>query len=332
MSETPPLARRPEQLERRAGALLLLLLVIVVGSVLYVLYARGVFEPTQRLVLLADDSEGVSVGMDLTYSGFPVGRVTRIELADDGGVRFLIDVPRRDARWLRTGSVFTMSRGLVGGTSLRAYTGNLADPPLPPDAQRRVLAGDATAEIPKLMAQVRELLANFTTLTTSEGALAATLANAQTLTEKMVGPQGALGVLFGQPEEARKLTQLLDRTSLLLTRLDTLVQSTDGLVKRTDGVVARAGEQVFGEQGLARDTQAAVQQVRGLLNDARASLTKVDAILQEAHTTAKNVSGASNDLGRLRDDVEHSLRRVDGLVNEINRQWPFQRDTEVKLP
>jgi phospholipid/cholesterol/gamma-HCH transport system substrate-binding protein len=30
--------------------------------------------------------------------------------------------------------------------------------------------------------------------------------------------------------------------------------------------------------------------------------------------------------------VEHSLRRVDGLVNEINRQWPFQRDTEVKLP
>ena len=32
---------------------------------------RGAFEPTQRLVLIADDSEGVSVGMDMTFSAFP---------------------------------------------------------------------------------------------------------------------------------------------------------------------------------------------------------------------------------------------------------------------
>jgi len=43
---------------------------LLAGSVLYVMYARGVFEPTQRLVLVADDSEGVAVGMDMTFSGF----------------------------------------------------------------------------------------------------------------------------------------------------------------------------------------------------------------------------------------------------------------------
>jgi phospholipid/cholesterol/gamma-HCH transport system substrate-binding protein len=30
--------------------------------------------------------------------------------------------------------------------------------------------------------------------------------------------------------------------------------------------------------------------------------------------------------------VEGSLRKVESLVNEINRKWPFARDTELKLP
>ena len=51
---------------------------------------------------MADDSEGVRVGMDLTFSGFPIGRVRRIELAPDGTARIVVDVPRNDAHWLRT--------------------------------------------------------------------------------------------------------------------------------------------------------------------------------------------------------------------------------------
>ena len=54
--------------------------VLVIGSGLYLLYARGAFESTQELVLVADDSEGVTVGMDLTFSGFPIGRVRRIDV------------------------------------------------------------------------------------------------------------------------------------------------------------------------------------------------------------------------------------------------------------
>jgi phospholipid/cholesterol/gamma-HCH transport system substrate-binding protein len=30
--------------------------------------------------------------------------------------------------------------------------------------------------------------------------------------------------------------------------------------------------------------------------------------------------------------VDASLRKVEHLVNEINRKWPFKRDTELKLP
>ena len=170
----PPvdMLRPVAHLQLKAAALLLFTLALIVGSGLYLLYARGAFEPTQTLVLTADDSEGVVVGMDMTFSGFPIGRVRRIELAPDGNARIIVDVPRKDAHWLRVSSVFTLVRGLVGGTNIRAYSGMLQDAPLPDGAVRPVLRGDATAEIPQLMATARELLANLTALTAPDAALA----------------------------------------------------------------------------------------------------------------------------------------------------------------
>ena len=61
-------------LRLKVASLMLAVLLFLGGAVLYLLYARGAFEVTQELVLIADDSEGVVVGMDLTFSGFPIGR------------------------------------------------------------------------------------------------------------------------------------------------------------------------------------------------------------------------------------------------------------------
>ena len=38
------------------------------------------------------------------------------------------------------------------------------------------------------------------------------------------------------------------------------------------------------------------------------------------------------DLATLRSEVDDSLRKVNHLINEINRKWPFARDVEIKLP
>ena len=35
---------------------------------------------------------------------------------------------------------------------------------------------------------------------------------------------------------------------------------------------------------------------------------------------------------KLRAEVEASLRKVSALIDEINRKWPFERDTKIKLP
>jgi phospholipid/cholesterol/gamma-HCH transport system substrate-binding protein len=319
-------------LEVKARLLVLVMVVLVAGAVAYLMYARGAFERTQELVLIADDSEGVVVGMDMTFSGFPIGRVGRIELSSDGNARIIVNVPRRDAHWLRTSSVFTMENGLVGGPRFRAFSGVMTDPPLPDGAERRVLRGDAAAEIPKMIASVRELVNNMSALTASDAPLGATLQSLQAATRRINGPGGALGVMLGSEAEAKKLTLALDRTNTLLARLDGLVVKADGIAVKTDGMVSKADAQVFGPGGVMTETRATVVQLNGLLADARTSLKKVDAVLVEAQAVGANTREATNDLGALRGEVDASLRKVEQLVNEINRKWPFKRDTEIKLP
>ncbi|RYE97819.1 MAG: MCE family protein, partial [Oxalobacteraceae bacterium] len=135
----------PKHVEAKALILLVAIGALIAAFVLYVMYARGVFEQTQTLTLVADNSEGVIPGMDMTFAGFPIGRVRQVSLGADGKVNIRVDIPRDDARWLRTTSVFTLESSVVGETRLRAFSGILTDPPLSDQAQRPVLRGDASA-------------------------------------------------------------------------------------------------------------------------------------------------------------------------------------------
>ncbi|TFY97368.1 MlaD family protein [Ramlibacter rhizophilus] len=322
--DSPLLASEPAaegpvpHLAWKARLLLLFTVLLITGATLYVLYARGVFEPTRTLVLTTDDSEGVVAGMDVTFSGFPIGRVRRVELGASGEVRILVDVAEKDAHWLRTSSVFTLVRGLVGGTAIKAYSGVLTDPPLPDGAERQVLRGDATADIPRVVASAREVMENLSAMTRPEAELRRSLAQVQAATERLNGPRGALGLLFGNDADARKLVQTLERTNALLAR--------------TEQLAGKADAQVFGQAGLLAEFRGTAAQLNGLLADTRASLRKIDTVLQEAQGIATNVRGATGELDQLRGEVEGNLRKIDALVDDLNRRWPFARERELKLP
>lgn len=301
----------PRHVEAKALFLLIVIGALIAAFLVYVMYARGVFEQTQRLVLVAEDSEGVIPGMDMTFAGFPIGRVRQVNLEENGKVDIQVDVPKDDARWLRTTSVFTLERSVVGETRLRAYSGVLSDPPLPDHARRPVLRGDASAEIPRLLSTARTLLENLEEMTRSDSHIGNSLANVEQLTNRLNGRYGVLGTALGGDEEAKKFLQTL---------------------QRVDDLLAKTDQRVFARHGVMDDAQASVKELNGMLKDARTTLQKVDAVLVEAQAVGANARGATQDLGRLRGEVDASLRKVNRLVDEINRKWPFKQDTEVKLP
>ncbi|MFD2367767.1 MlaD family protein [Pseudoduganella sp. GCM10020061] len=297
--------------EAKAIILLVLVAALIGLFLLYIAYARGVFQPTQRLVLLADDSEGVVVGMDMTFSGFPIGRVQQVDLGKDGKARILVDVPVEDAKWLRTSSIFTLERGMVGDTKIKAFSGILTDPPLPDNAEREVLRGDTAAEIPRLVASARTLLDNLVSMTNEGSSINESLSNIQSATGRLGGKYGLLGGALGSDAEARKLVETVERLNTLLAKTD---------------------QRVYGKAGLMDDVQASVRQLNVVLQDASNTLKKADAVLVEAQAVGANARAATQDLGALRGEVDASLRKINQLVDDINRKWPFAREKEIKLP
>jgi len=98
------------------------------------------------------------------------------------------------------------------------------------------------------------------------------------------------------------------------------------------GVVAKTDQRVLGPGGVVEGTQRAVNQANDILGELRESLKRVDKILADAQSVSGNAKAATQDLGALRAEVDASLRKVNGLIEEINRKWPFRRDSEIRLP
>jgi phospholipid/cholesterol/gamma-HCH transport system substrate-binding protein len=321
-----------KNLEFKVGLLLALTLFLAVAFILYALYARGAFERTQSLTLVTENAEGVSVGMKMTFSGFPIGQVRRMTLTEKGDVRIEMAIPVKDARWLRETSIFTLEKSLLGGVKIRAYSTNLEDPILPAGAERSLLVGDAMEEINAIIRRVKDILDNIEHMTAEDSSINQSLAHVKQVTERMAGEHGVMGGLLGEPENAQKVVDALDRAN-------TLLKSLNGASLKVDAMLSKADQQVFGEDGVMPEAQKAARQVNTLLTDVRESLKKADAILVEAQAAAANVNaitadvkGATADLATLRAEVDDSLRKVNHLINEINRKWPFARDVEIKLP
>jgi phospholipid/cholesterol/gamma-HCH transport system substrate-binding protein len=332
MERAPVRAPLIKNLELKVGLLLVATLVLGLGFLVYVLHARGAFQPTQELILVADDAEGVTIGMPLTFSGFPIGRVKRLDLTEAGKVRIHVAVPVKDARWLRVSSQFTLEKGLVGAAKIRAFSAVLTDPPLPDGAERALLTGDATQDIPVIMARVKDILANVNAMTAPDSSINRTLAHVDTLTGRMTGDYGMLEGVLGGPDKAHKVVEALDRAN-------TLLASLNGVSLRVDQTLAKADQRVFGQGGVMDQADRSLAQVNAILGDVRESLKQADAILQAAQAAAANVNaitadvkGATTDLAILRTEVDDSITKVNHLINEINRKWPFRRDVELKLP
>ncbi len=312
-------------LELKATILLAFTVALIVGAALFLLRARGYFEPKQHLVLVADNAEGVVAGMDLTFSGFPIGTVKKVSLNERGAVQIDVDVVAKDAKWLRTSSVFTLVKGLFGAAQLRAYSGVLSDPALPDGAERPVLRGDFNEQVDRVIGAAKDVLDNLNQITAQNSELNRSMANLQVFTQKLQSRQGALHAIFGNEEDARKLVDAVDRANSAMLQIQRLGASGQQLVTHAD-------TRVFGSNGIADDAQASMRQLRTLLTDARGSLRQVDAVLTQAQGVAGNINKATADLGTLRGDVEENLRKIEDLINDLNRKWPFAKERKIELP
>lgn len=316
----------------KVGVLLTLLPVIATGLVVYSLYARGLFERTQPLMLVTADAEGVVEGMPIMFAGFPIGQIAGMKLDELGRVRIDARINKKDARWVRVSSVFSLEKPFFGRAKIRVVTSRMQDAELPPGSERPLISRDAAHDIPQVIARANSILENIEEIIRPDSSFNLALANLKAISERMAGEYGVLGGVTGSPEQARKVLDTIDGVTALLASLK-------GVTMRADGVLAKTDERMFGPEGVMDEARKSIRQMNAVLADARESLKKADAVLATAQASASeikdvagNFKGATTDLGELRAEVDDSIRKVNGLIEEINRKWPFARKTDMKLP
>jgi phospholipid/cholesterol/gamma-HCH transport system substrate-binding protein len=293
-------------------------LLLAGAFMVYLLHARGFFEKTFHLQLAAASADNVAPGVPIVFSGIEIGSVTTLGLNENGGIIIHAEFLSRNAKWLKQNSTFTLDKPLVGGAKIRVESPDLNAPALPDNATMLLLSSDISKEIPGLVERVKAILANVEYLTRKDGEINATLANVKTVTGRMTGEYGMLEGVLGSPEKARALTDSLDKTHALISKLDDMA--------------AKADQWLFAEKGVAEQTREALAQVRLMLNDAQSSLKKADAIMANAVEISANVKEGTQDIAKLRAEIDDAVRKANGLINEINKKWPFAREPEVKLP
>ena len=300
-------------------------LLLAGAFIVYLLHARGFFEDTFHLQLAAASADGIAPGVPIVFSSIEIGRVTTLGLNDNGGIVIRAEFLGRNAKWLKENSTFTLDKPFVGGARIRVDSPDLNAPPLPDNATMLLLTSDISKEIPALVERVKAILANVEHLTRKDGEINATLANVKTVTGRMTGEYGMLEGVLGSPEKARALTDSLDKTRALIAKLD-------GLALKMDGMAAKTDQWLFAENGVAEHTRESLAQVRLMLNDAQSSLKKADALMANAVEISADVKEGTQDIAKLRAEIDDAVRKANALVNEINKKWPFARDPEVKLP
>ena len=307
------------KLHFKVGIFAFTTLMLGAAFVVYLLYARGFFNGTFQLQLAASTADYVVPGVPLSFSGIEIGQVTGVGLNDGGGVVIRAELPARHAKWLKVDSSFTLDKPIVGGAKIRVESPHLNAQALPNNATMLLVTSDISREIPQLVERVKAVLANVEHLTRRGGEINATLANAKTITDRMTGEYGVLEGVLGSREKARALTDSLDKTRALMIKLD--------------GIAAKTDQWLFAHDGVAESTRASLAQIRLLLNDAQSSLKKADLVMQNAVDISANVKDGTQDLDKLRAEIDDAVRRASSLVDELKSKWPFASKTpEIKLP
>ncbi len=313
------------KLHFKVGLFAVASLLLAGAFMVYLLHARGFFEGTFQLKFAAASADNVAPGVPVVFSGIEIGRVTTLGLNDEGGIIIHARFLKRNAKWLKENSTFTLDKPIVGGAKIRVESPDLNAPALPDNSTVLLLTSDISSELPALVERVKAILENVEHLTRKDGEIHATLANVQTVTGRMTGEYGMLESILGSPEKARAVTDSLDKTRALIIKLDGLALKMDGMASKTDAWL-------FSEDGVAEQTRESLAQVRLMLNDAQASLKKADAVMANAVDISANVKEGTQDIAALRAEIDDAVRKANALVNEINKKWPFKRDPEVKLP
>ncbi len=282
------------------GFFVLLLAFGLLGFVLWLAKFQFEEEFARYDIVFESTVTGLKEGSAVRYSGVRVGEVISVDLDPDRptAIRVTIEVQKRTP--VRSDSLATLElEGLTGGRYVELSGGSPTARPLEPPPGRKVAeipAGASSFE--QVLEGAPEMLENVNILLLRAQALLNenNLKNIEQLITNLTAVTGAVA------ENRDNIDQLITDAALTMDNLRDATGSLETMAASLDSNVTRLTER-------ADTTMLAFEDMAGSI-DREVSLTSKDArtLINSLQQTAKNLSGATNELEAMISENREPLR------------------------
>jgi phospholipid/cholesterol/gamma-HCH transport system substrate-binding protein len=315
-----------QRIEFKVGLFITITSLLIMASIGYVAYKKGVFSKVHTYTLSSKTGENLTEGMPVAVWGFTIGRVSSLELNDQGTVLIRIKIPERHIRMIRAGSTFVLDKPLIGSPRILVKTTDLNGLPLSPLTIPELTESNDINEIIKraqpiidkadrIMANIEGITAN---LADPKGDVNRILRDAEALIARFSKRDSLLEMAIGDPESVKSIHEAIKK-------LRDITGKADGILQRVDAMAGKTDEEIYGRDGV-------LPQVRSILRDLLAKLVKIDATFDNINTVSTEAADSTRDLKALRNELDETVTAIGNLANEIDRKIPFKTRPEIKLP
>jgi phospholipid/cholesterol/gamma-HCH transport system substrate-binding protein len=332
--------RMVQRIEFKVGLFIIITSLLIVAAIGYVAVKKGVFSKFYTYTLSSKTGDNLTEGMPVTVWGVTIGRVSSLELNEQGTVLIRIKIPERHVRMIRVGSKFVLDKPLIGTARIVVNTSNLNALPMPPGFVPELTESNDINEIIKrakpIVDKTDRIMGNVEQITAMiadpQGDLNRILRDMEVLISRLSKKESILEMAVGDPESVksihealRKLKDITARVDGILQRVDAMAGKADGIVQRVDTMAGKTDEQIYGLDGV-------LPQFRNILRDLLAKLAKLDVTFDNINKVSSAAVDSTYDLRVLRNELDVGIKAIGDLADEIDRKIPFKKRPEIKLP
>jgi phospholipid/cholesterol/gamma-HCH transport system substrate-binding protein len=322
-----------QRIEFKVGLFITITSLLIMASIGYVAYKKGVFSKVYTYTLSSKTGDNLTEGMPVAVWGFTIGRVSSLELNDQGTVLIRIKIPERHIRMIRANSAFVLDKPLIGSPRIIVKTADLKGPLLSPETIPEITESNDINEIIKraqpIIDKADRIMGNITQITANladpKGEVNRILRDAETVVSRFSKRDSLLEMAVGDPESVKSIHEALKKLRDFTAKADGILQRVDGILQRVDGMAGKTDEELYGRDGV-------LPQFRNILRDLLAKLVKIDATFDNINKVSSEAADSTKDLRALRNELDETVTAIGKLADEIDRKIPFKNRPEIKLP
>jgi phospholipid/cholesterol/gamma-HCH transport system substrate-binding protein len=322
-----------QRIEFKVGLFITITSLLIMASIGYVAYKKGMFSKVYTYTLSSQTGENLTEGMPVAVWGFTIGRVSSLELNDQGTVLIRIKIPERHIRMIRADSKFILDKPLIGSPRIVVKTTDLNGPLLSPETILEITESNDINEIIKraqpIIDKADRIMGNLEGITANladpKGDVNRILRDAEALIARFSKKDSLLEMAVGDPESVKSIHEALKKLRDITVKADGILQRVDGILQRVDGMAGKTDEELYGRDGV-------LPQFRNILRDLLAKLAKIDATFDNINKVSSEAADSTKDLRALRNELDETVTAIGNLADEIDRMIPFKTRPEIKLP